>query len=171
MQKFSSFRVFAHPKRRHCPVAMGEDSDENDAIAKDATCHGREISLILKWITSAKNSKSPHVSHRCPSNCIRHNNFILPHKPSNFITFYNIRRNFRIADVNFLSACVGVWGWILVGCKDLMCSTHRVITVIEEQRLVVLGIVQHFLPRWDNCTMHIHITYEREEGWDNFLFV
>ena len=50
---FSRFCVFAHPTRRHFADAMGEDQ----TLMKDATCHGREISRILKCKYSAKKKK------------------------------------------------------------------------------------------------------------------
>ena len=52
-QMISRFRVFAHPTRRHFGDAMGEDAG-NDANAKDAMCHRREISRIIKSKVLAK---------------------------------------------------------------------------------------------------------------------
>ena len=43
---------------------------------------------------------------------------------------------------------------------------HRVITVIEVQRIVVLGSTALFTMVWQ-LRIHTH----RDEGWDNFLFV
>ena len=47
-----------------------------------------------------------------------------------------------------------------------MNCRHRVITVIEVQRLVVLGSTALFTMVWQ-LRIHTH----RDEGWDNFLFV
>ena len=44
--------------------------------------------------------------------------------------------------------------------------THRVITVIEVQRLVVLGSTALFTMVWQ-----LRIYDDRDEGWENFLFV
>ena len=45
-------------------------------------------------------------------------------------------------------------------------TKHRVITVIEVQRLVVLGSTALFTMVWQLC-----IYDDRYEGWENFLFV
>ena len=44
--------------------------------------------------------------------------------------------------------------------------SHRVITVIEVQRIVVLGSTALFTMVWQ-----LRIHDDRYEGWENFLFV
>ena len=53
-----------------------------------------------------------------------------------------------------------------LGCMFNMFD-HRVITVIEEQRPVVLGRTTLFTKVGQ---LHNHITYDREEEWENFIF-
>ena len=49
----------------------------------------------------------------------------------------------------------------------IIAQVHRVISVIEEQRLVVLGSTALFT-KVGQLTAHTNV---REEGWGNFLFV
>ena len=44
-------------------------------------------------------------------------------------------------------------------------ADHRVITIIEPQRLVVLGSTARF-----TMVAQLRIHNDREEGWDNLLF-
>ena len=50
--------------------------------------------------------------------------------------------------------------------KEQLTVHHRVITVIEVQRLVVLGSTALFTMVWQ-----LRIHDDRYEGWENFLFV